>query len=187
MRRSRSTAPGRRASSVPELSAEANRLITLHSEVSRAMTAERTALESALIPVTPYILVSAAECWYRHPDMVRAIDAAMPAEEVGRAGRRPGKRVNAVHLWSIANIYLLGRKVITAFDPASDTPERTWVVLDFWERAARAFRADGHAQAWHAGFTVCPYDRDVVDTLVAGSAAVDDPGERVRLGRFCAT
>ena len=50
--------------------AEANRLITLHSEVSRAMTAERTALESALIPVTPYILVSAAECWYRHPDTV---------------------------------------------------------------------------------------------------------------------
>jgi len=172
---------------VRDVLAEANRLITLHSEVSRAMTAERTALESALIPVTPYILVSAAECWYRHPDMVRAIDAAMPAEEIGRAGRRPGQRVNAVHLWSIANIYLLGRKIITAFDPPSDTPERTLAVLDFWERAARAFRADGQVQAWHAGFTVRPYDGNVIDTLVGGATAVDDPGERVRLGRFCAT
>ena len=59
------------------------------------MTAERTALESRLIPVSAYILVSAAEAWYRWPDMMTAIDKVMPAAEIGAAGRRPGMRVNA--------------------------------------------------------------------------------------------
>ena len=98
------------------------------------MTAERTSLESKLIPVSAYIVVAAIECWYRHPEMMRAIDAAMPAEAIGAAARRPGCRVNAVHLWSIANIYLTGRKVLSAFGLADDRPEPTWTVLDFWER-----------------------------------------------------
>src|SRR5207248_3742410 len=80
----RSTARVPRGSCVPDptvgldVRAEVDRLIAYHGEVAGAMTAQRTALESALIPVIAYILVAAAECWYRHPDMVRVIDAAMP-------------------------------------------------------------------------------------------------------------
>ena len=58
--------------SMPDAAAEANRLIAYHSRISQAMTRERTALGSALIPVTAYILVAAAECWYRHPEVVAA-------------------------------------------------------------------------------------------------------------------
>src|SRR5947207_652749 len=112
--RSRWTARAPRASSVPEAAvdatAEANRLIAYHGEITKAMVAQRTSLESRLIPVTAYILVAAAEAWQRWPDMVRTIDAARPAEEIGAAGREPGVRVNAVHLWSAANIFLTGRK-----------------------------------------------------------------------------
>src|SRR5436309_5381675 len=110
------------------------------------MTTERTALESRLIPVSAYILISAVEAWYRWPDMVEAIAAARPPEEIGAAGRRPGVRVNAVHLWSLVNIYLLGRKMLMSFGMAEDTPERTWAVLDFWRRATRAYRGDEHKQ-----------------------------------------
>ena len=73
-----------------EFTLDANRLIAYHSTVTAAMTAERTSLESALIPVTAYILVAAAECWFRHPEIVRTIDAALPAEMIGPAGHRPG-------------------------------------------------------------------------------------------------
>ena len=168
------------------LRAETNELIAYHSRISARMTAERTSLESKLIPVSAYILVSAVECWFRHPAMMRAIDAAMPAEEIGRAGRRPGMRVNPVHLWSIANIYLVGRKVMTSMDP-SDPPEQTHTVLDFWRRAAEAYRADGHRQAWDAGFVVRPYADDVVAELLDGVVPVGSADERTRVSRFSAT
>jgi hypothetical protein len=155
---------------------ETNRWIAYHGEIARAMTATRTALESALIPVTAYILVSGVECYRRHPEMIRTIAAAMPPEEIGAAGRRPGNQVDSVHLWSIANIYLLGRQVLAPFGmitPADDI-ERTATVLDFWKRAAGPWRGDGHLQAWDAGSVVRPYDAGVVEQLVAGTTAVDD-------------
>ena len=164
-----------------------NRLIAWHADISAAMTAERTSLESKLIPVTAYIVIAALECWYRHPEMVRAVDAAMPAEAIGAAARRPGCRVNAVHLWSIANIYLLGRKVLSAFGMADDQVERTSDVLDFWERVARAYRGDGEAFAWDAGFVLRPYGDDVLDVLVAGTAPFDHAEDRARIKRFNAT
>lgn len=166
-----------------DLRDETNRLIAYHSEISKAMTAERTSLESKLIPVTAYILVAACEAWHRWPDMVRAIDAAMPAEEIGARARRPGCRVNAVHLWSAANIFLVGRKFLTMFQLTADDAERVHAVLDFWQRAASAFRADGHRQAWDAGFSIPSYADDIVQALAAGAAPVDDE-ERARIKRF---
>ena len=40
--------------------AEANRLIAYHAPIAQALTAERTSLESQLIPVTAYIVVRPA-------------------------------------------------------------------------------------------------------------------------------
>src|SRR5262249_24832446 len=138
------------------------------------MTAERTALESALIPVSAYILISAVEAWYRWPEMMIAIDEAMPAEEIGAVGRRPGMRVNAVHLWSISNIYLTGRKVVAMFGLVEDEVERTWTVLDFWRRAAGAYRGDGRLQAWDAGLSSHPYGDEIVGQLLDGTTPTDE-------------
>ena len=100
--------------------AEVNRLIDYHGPISLALTEERTSLESALIPVTAYIVVACAEAFLRYPDLMARIEAAMPAEEIGRRGRRPGSQVNTVYLWSIANFWLLGRKIVSAVDPTRD-------------------------------------------------------------------
>src|SRR4051812_548250 len=131
-----------------DVTAEANRLIAYHGEISKAMTAERTSLESALIPVSAYIIISAVECWFRHPDIVGTIDAAVPAEKIGPAGHRPRVQINSVYLWSVANIFLTGRKFLTMFDLVPDDAEAVSAVLGFWERAAMAFRGDGTRQAW---------------------------------------
>lgn len=164
----------------------ANRLIAYHSPIAHALTVERTSYRSQLIPVTPYILVACAEAFYRYPEMIRMIDAAMPAQEIARVGRRPGSEINTVHLWSLANFFLVGRKVVTAADPSLDSVEGAYTVLDFWERAARAFRDDGTLQAWDSGGIVRPYDQVVVDTLLSGCTVVDgDLRERVK--RFNAT
>jgi len=167
---------------------EANRLVAYHAAISRAMTTERTSLESGLIPVTAYILVACCEAWFRYPAMIEAIEAAAPAEELGRSGRRPGSQVNPVYLWSVPNFYLIGRKLLTTLQLAEDPPERTWRVLDFWERAALAYRADGHRQAWDAGFVVRPYDGDTIATLLEAVVPVGEGGiDRLAVKRLSAT
>jgi len=170
-----------------DATAEANRLIAYHSEISKVMTAERTSLESGLIPVSAYILVACAEAYFRYPQMIPVIEAAMPAEQIGAAGRRPGIQVNPVYLWSVANFFLVGRKFLTLFQLVEDNPEDAFVVLDFWERAALAYRGDGHRQAWDAGFVTRTYAPEVVGQLANGATPVAGDDERARLKRFNAT
>jgi len=167
---------------------EANRLIAYHGPISQALTEERTSLESRLIPVTAYIVVACAEAYLRYPEMIRRIDAAMPAEEIGRRGRRPGTQINTVYLWSIANFFLVGRKVVQALAPERDDPVAAHTVLDFWERAATAFRGDdGTRQAADAQGVIRSYDDDVVSTMVAGVVPVTDSDQRSRIKRWNAT
>jgi hypothetical protein len=169
-----------------EAVAMANRLIDYHAPISRTLTRERTSLESALIPVTAYIVVACAESFLRYPEMVRRIDAALPAEEIGRVARRPGCQVDTCYLWSIANFYLLGRKVMAMVGASTDEPEDTATVLDFWERAAVAYRGDGSRQAWDTG-TSLPYDQPVVEALLAGVEPIRDEAHRAAVQRLSAT
>lgn len=164
----------------------ANRLVAYHAPISKALTSERTSLESALIPVTAYIVVACAEAFLRYPAMIRQIDAAMPAEEIGRRARRPGCQVDTCYLWSISNFFLLGRKIMGMVDPATDDPADTAVVLEFWERAALAYRADGTRQAWDTG-TSTPYPDDVVAALLASVQPIADEDHRAQVKRFSAT
>ena len=158
--------------SVPDKKAEANRLIAYHAPIAQALSSERTSLESKLIPVTAYVITACVEGWYRYPEMIRAIDAAMPAEEIGLIGRRPGTRINTVHLWGVPNFWLLGRKVVAGMGMDADDPDAAFEVLDFWKRAALAFRGDGSLQAWDTD-DVRPYEGAVARELLEGTTAVD--------------
>jgi hypothetical protein len=174
------------AEALAAMRARANELIDYMAPISQALTEERTALESQLIPVSAYIVTACVEAFLRYPEMMREIEAVMPAEEIGRRARRPGCRVNTVYLWSVPNFFLIGRKVYELMDPAlAHDVERAHTVMDFWERAALGFRADGTRQAWDTG-TVTPYDDDTVATLLAGCAPVDDE-QRTAIKRFNAT
>ncbi len=154
-----------------------------HGDISRQLTAERTSLESKLIPVSAYIVTSCIEALLRYPEMMRRIQEALPPEEIGRRARRPGCRVNSVHLWSIANLPLVGRKVLAMIDPerANDVSDLA-TIADFWERTARAFRGDdGTRQAWDTN-SVTPYDGPVLDELLRGVRVVgDDDRRRIKI------
>jgi hypothetical protein len=166
--------------------ARTNERIAYHSPIAKALTTERTSLESKLIPVTAYIVVACAEAFLRYGDMARAIDAAMPAEEIGRRARRPGCQVDTCYLWSIANFPLLGRKIFGMIDPSLDPLERLDPILDLWERAAIAYRGDGSRMAWDIGASR-PYDDATIGALLDGSVAVEDPEDRASIKRLSAT
>ena len=56
----------------------------------------RTVQESKLFPVNPYIALSYLNAWYRWPELLRKIDAAMPAEEIGDRARNVGSYVSTI-------------------------------------------------------------------------------------------
>jgi hypothetical protein len=162
-----------------------NAEIRYHSEISLALTSQRTALESALIPVTAYILVACVECYRRYPEMLEEIVRAVPPDELGRAGHRFATQVDNVHLWAIPNFTMIGRKVLATAGMVDrdDDMRRMAVVFDFWDRAARAYRFDdGSRQAWDAEGVATPY-RTRVDELVGQCRPVE--GDRLaRLTRL---
>lgn len=158
--------------------ADVNREIAYQSGISLALTAQRTALESALIPVTAYILVACVESYRRYPEMIEEIAATVPPEELGRAGHRFGTQIDNVHLWALPNFTLIGRKVLATAGMIDDEVDarRMAVVFDFWDRAARAYRFDdGTRQAWDAGGSATPYRADAAN-IAAQCSPVSDEG-----------
>ncbi len=165
---------------------DVNRWIEYHASISLPLTMQRTALSSALIPITPYILVACVECWRRYPKMVHEIAAAIPPEELGRAGHTFGTQIDNVHLWAVPNFSLIGRKVLaTAGMVDAETEVADLAALfDFWARAASAYRFDdGTHQAWDADGVATPFRAQVAD-VVAGCKPVRDDEARARLSRL---
>ncbi len=165
---------------------EVNGWIQYHSEISHALTSQRTALESALIPVTAYILVAGVESYRRYPDMVKEIAAAAPPEELGRAGHRLATQIDNVHLWSVPNFPFVGRSVLAAAGMLDwdDDLERMGTLFEFWTRAASAYRFDdGTYQAWDAEGYATPYQAYVPE-IIAACTPVRDDEQRLRITRL---
>jgi hypothetical protein len=166
--------------------ARVNEWLAYHSEISYTLTTQRTALASALIPVTAYILIACVECYRRYPAMVRAIGDAVAPAELGRAGHRLGSQIDPVHLWAVPNFPLVGRNVLHGagmLDPNTDVAQ-LGPVLDFWERATSAYRFDdGTHQAWDAGGYATPY-RDRIADIAAECRRVRDDVDRSRIARI---
>lgn len=165
---------------------ETDRLIRYHSEISYALTTERTALESALIPVSAYILIACVECYRRYPEIIDEINRVASPEELGWAGHRLATQIDPVHMWAVPNFPLTGRKVLMAAglaDP-SDDARRLGTILDFWSRASGAYRfGDGSHQAADTGGTATPY-RGLANALAAECEPVVGDDQRASISRL---
>ena len=69
---------------------EANAFIQKWADSFFFQCTTRTVQESKLFPVNPYIALSYYNAWYRYPEVLRKVDAAMPAEEIGERARQRG-------------------------------------------------------------------------------------------------
>jgi hypothetical protein len=150
----------------------------------------RTVQESKLFPVNPYISLSYLNAWYRWPELLRKIDAAMPAEEIGDRARQVGSYVNTISMGLIPQFYSGGRQILLDMGmlKPTDAIDDVMFVLDFGRRLNLSYhRAHGHTIPSDAN------QRDQVHTA-RQTAAFEDaavgvtPGDKLHtaFGRFMA-
>lgn len=112
---------------------ETNNLIQQNADETYWLCATRTVQESKIFPVSAYILFSYLNCFYRFPELLKKIEAVMPAEDVGDRARIQGLKIVA---WTIPCFYLLGREALINWGviKPTDAIEDVIYVMDFWKR-----------------------------------------------------
>jgi hypothetical protein len=130
---------------------ETNQLIQACGDETYWLCVTRTVQGSKLFPVSPYILFSYLNAFYRYPELLRKIEAVMPAEEVADRARNIGVKLQASHLaWAMPCFYLLGRELLIGWGMIrpQDALDDVVTVMDFWKRFSLAWhRNDGHLTA----------------------------------------
>lgn len=127
---------------------ETNNLMQNCGDETYWLCLTRTVQESKLFPVSPYILLSYLNAFYRYPALLRKIEAQLPAEAIADRGRSMGIKIQNSPLgWAMPCFYLLGRELLLAmgFLRPQDAADDVIYVLDFWKRFQLSWhRNDGH-------------------------------------------
>ncbi len=127
---------------------ETNHLIHKIADESYWLCLTRTVQESKLFPVSPYMILSYFMAFYRYPELLRKIEARMPAEEIGDRARNMGIKIQNPALgWCLPAFYLLGREYLITLGVIrpQDAVEDVMLVMDFWKRFLLSWhRNDGH-------------------------------------------
>lgn len=126
---------------------EINQYIRKNSDTFYRQCTTRTVQESKLFPVSPYILLSYFNAFYRYPRLFRKIEEVMSAEELGDRCRDATMSANHISGGVTPQFYLLGREELIAFGllKPTDAVEDVAYVLDFWKRFMLSYkRNDAH-------------------------------------------
>ncbi|KAA9160107.1 hypothetical protein FPZ12_018635 [Amycolatopsis acidicola] len=167
------------------------RLDDLVQHMGRAFKPEmtrRSGFTSELFPMLPYMSLSVIEDFHSYARRVAAIDAAMPAEELGRRLRTGPNQVSPLWIWMIGYHYLCGRECLIKMGRLRRDERRDEVraVVDFWRRLTLAHRGDGTLDYKDAGFTNRYLPPEVVTELTDAATVLDAAGAKA-LKRLNAT
>jgi phosphohistidine swiveling domain-containing protein len=155
-----------------------DRLDDLVQHMGRAFKPEmtrRSGFTSELFPMLPYMSLSVIEDFHSYAERVAVIDAAMPAEEIGRRLREGPNRVSPLWIWMVGYHYLCGRQCLIQMGELApgERIEEVRTVVDFWRRLTLAHRGDGTLDYKDAGFTNRYLPQPVVDELAAAATPLD--------------
>jgi len=176
--------------SYPQL-LDVNAYVRKASESFYFQCTTRTVQESKLFPVNPYIAMSYLNAWYRWPELLRRVDAAMPAEEIGDRARRVGSYVNTITMGLIPQFYLGGRQILIDMGllKPTDAIEDVLDVLDFGRRINLSLhRSHGHIMPSDAGQRAQIHTERQTQVFESDALGVT-PGDKLHtaFGRFMAT
>ncbi|MCW4354718.1 PEP-utilizing enzyme [Hoyosella sp. YIM 151337] len=155
-----------------------DRLDDLVTHMGRALKPEltrRSGFTSELFPMLPYMSLSVIEDFHSYADRIRVIDAAMPAEELGRQLRQGPNKISPLWIWMIGYHYLCGRECLIKMGKVAPGEHREDIrtVVDFWRRLTLAHRGDGTLDYKDAGFTNRYLPSRVVNELSSAAIKLD--------------
>jgi len=170
---------------------ETNAWIRKNSDKFYWQCTARTVQESKLFPVNPYIALSYLNAWYRWPELLRKIDAAMPAEEIGDRAREVSSYVNVLTAGIIPDFYLGGRQILMDMGmlKPTDAIDDVMFVLDFAKRLNLSYhRGDHHVLASDNGQRAQLHSERVTQVFEADALGTK-PGDKLHtaVGHFLAT
>jgi hypothetical protein len=151
----------------------------------------RTVQESKLYPVPAYMMLSYFQAYYRFPELLRKIEASMPAEEIGDRMREIDSKGDIISHSCVPEFYLAGRQLLIDLGMLKPTDGLDDLVFveDFAERLNLAYHRN-HAH-------VLPSDNNLRAQLIPerraqvfeADAIGIKPGDRLSnsLKRFMAT
>ena len=174
---------------------EVNRCIRQFGASQKAfMRSENRALLRSVLFDVPRRSSIGWYCYYdRAPGLLRSLAAQMPPEEIGRRMRQLCSRPYCLQLSILMCSYfgarqqiLLDRDLKPGQPYSGEKIEDARFVVDFWQRACRAYRSDGQLLPGQNGNTQQILPRESVESL---NARLDpfDSGAHQRLRRLAAT
>lgn len=149
----------------------------------------RTAQESKLFPLMPYMMLCFYDAYYRYPDLIREASAVMSPEAMGHRVREASMLPSKTAAWSTLNFYLNGRASLIRLGllRPEDNLEDLVTVVDWWERFSRSFhRNNGHAWAYDQGDIAPELPEKTLQVLESDAWAADD-ALRKAASRFMGT
>jgi len=168
-----------------------DRLDDLIGHMGRAFKPEmtrRSAFTSELFPMLPYMSLSVIDDFHTYAARVAQIDAAMPAEELGKRLKNAPGLLSPLWIWMVGYHYLCGRECLLQLGKLrqDERLDEIRTVVDFWRRLTLAHRGDGTLDYKDAGFTNRYLPEAALDALTGRGQRLD-PAQAKALKRLNAT
>lgn len=155
----------------------ANVLIQRSDDVLVHNCVTRTAQESKLFPILPYLDMVMIESYWRHPDLLRKALAVLPPEDIGHRIRNVSTTLTRLTSWASLNYYLNGRSLLMRLGiiGPEDNLDDLCFMVEWYKRMAGAFhRNDGHIYALDAGDINHDHDERTLQVFEADAFECDD-------------
>jgi hypothetical protein len=136
----------------------------------------RTAQESKLFPLAPYVFLSFNDAYYRYPDLLRESMSVISPEDCAHWAREVSTPFTRMRAYSTLTFYFLGRinLIKLGLITPEDNLEDLWLICHWWRRYMNAFsRGSGHEYARDAGDMVTYHPERVLQVFEADAFSCD--------------
>jgi hypothetical protein len=155
-----------------------------------ALAARATEGESGLIPRQEYEAMGIMDCWFRHPEWLRAIEDAVGPDgvvEIGaRARHEVGTKINMLHMWAMATATSFGRGIALELN-LHDLDYKADRVRESFEIVRRLYKGlwgSGPILTSMRGFKAPVLDPSWIDRFAADRISLEDAQARSTFQRF---
>lgn len=154
-----------------------NRFLQKSDDVLIHNCLTRTAQESKLFPIMPYLLLNFFEAYYRFPDQLRRASEVISPEDAGHRARNATCNLSRLTSWCIPNFYVNARTELIKLGLVrpEDNLEDLWLIVDWYERFAGAYhRNNAHIWTLEAWETSQDHEERVLQTFEADAFEADE-------------